>query len=79
MKQFRIFIGIPSPTQRWIMVKLLYYFKILKNPNKTIYSQLIYNNLDQDLPSYNQLRKIKNTWITKEILSKINNKKKNTL
>ena len=76
MKQFRIFIGIPSPTQRWILVKLLHYYKIIKNPANTIYNQLINDNINQDLPIYNQLRELVNTWIPKSIMKKIQDKKK---
>ena len=61
--QFRIFIGIPSPSQRWIMTKLLYYYKMVNNPKHTIYSQLMNECLDNKLPIFKQTKKLIETWI----------------
>ena len=72
-KQFRIFIGIPSPSDRWILIKLLYYYKLVQKPDHTIFSQLINKYLSSDLPIYNRLRKLINTWIPKVSKSKIRN------
>lgn len=63
INQFRMFIGIPSPSQRWIVIKLLHYYKIMLNPNHTIYNMLINNLISEDLPTFNYLRKLINTWI----------------
>ena len=62
-KQFRIFIGMPSPSQRWIMLKLLYYYKSVNFPNLSILHQCVNKHLHIQIPMFCHLRKIINRWI----------------
>ena len=77
--QFRIFIGIPSPSDRWILIKLLYYYKLVQKPDHTIYSKLVNKCLFINLPIFNQLRQLIHKWIPNVTKHKIRNDDEFTL
>ena len=77
--QFRVFIVLPPPSQRWITLKLLHYYEAIHNPNHNVYNQLINYNLNDDLPTFNQLRKIIQTWTPSYTKYKILNDKNITI
>ena len=73
--QFKTFIGIPSPSQRWIILKLLYYQKLLKNPNKTIFNKWINYNLNFEIPMFLNFRSLIRKWLPKKTKLQISDKK----
>ena len=61
--QLRIFMGIPSPTNRWKMLKLMFYKKLIEKPDYTILHKWAANELDDDIPFMNEFRKLINKYI----------------
>ncbi|MCP4971730.1 MAG: hypothetical protein GY932_14180, partial [Arcobacter sp.] len=59
-REFRSFIGIPNPTQRWSLLKAMFHHKMRRNPDFTVLNHFISNYIDDDIPMFNELRKIRN-------------------
>ena len=48
--QFKLFIGIPSSSQRWIILKLMHYYKAVNDKNAASCNVLLNNNLHLQMP-----------------------------
>ena len=63
-KQFSIFTGIPSPFDRWVVLKISFYWKLLKFPELTYLHRWIRNNPNTiyNYNLYQQFQKLKRLW-----------------